>query len=823
VRTPAAFIALPLVFGTACGLLVADHVQPEVSRHAAAAAGVALIAAISAFASAQDLECTLAVVAGTLVAGISLGHSAATRAYHPPLLAAYATADPAAPLEVQGVLREDAARTPTGVSLLIGGTRLSVTGTLALDRFSDWRAGRTVRVMATLREPTTYVDPGVPDERRALARRGIVLVGSIKSGALVEVTARGSPVGERAADIRAWTRSMLSASVGRWSARSAGIATAILIGDRSGLTQDDERRLQEAGTYHVIAISGGNMAILTMIVLGLLRMISVPMRVAAAIAIVVLVGYGQITGSSPSVDRAIAAAVLYLSARLIDHRGPPLNVLAIADALGLATSPVVLFDPGFILSFGATLGILVGVPQLLERLPRRGHASRRVLMPLIAMCAATVAAEIALMPVTAATFGRVTGAGLFLNFVAIPLMTIVQAVSLVTLALAAVHPDAARLSGYVVHVAASGLVESARLVDVVPWLSREVVPPAWWLVGAYYAALIVWRSWRRAQFAAALIALSCALLIMVGPHATARDAVPPPAPGSMRVVVLDVGQGDATMVQLPDGRVVLVDGGGLPAAPAPEAADMPAFDVGERVVARALRAFGVRSLDAMVVTHGDPDHIGGARAIVERFHPGSIWEGVPVAPHVPLQALMSVAVHDGAEWRTVQTGDRVTIAGVDLRVLHPPLPDWERQRVRNDDSIVLALRFGNVTIVLPGDIGAEGESRALRAFEPTPLVILKAPHHGSATSSTEAFLRALNPRVVIFSAGRANRFGHPAPMVVERYRAMGVTMFSTASDGAVVIDTNGETVRMSGWGSGRTSTVRADGLGTKDTMTRWTR
>jgi competence protein ComEC len=818
VRAPAALIALPLVFGTACGLLAADHAQPQLPLHGAAAAWLALLAAISAFACDQDLECTVAVVVGTLVAGISLGQAAAWRAYHPPLLACYASADHSAPVEIQDIVREDATRTPTGVSLLIGGTRLAVTGTRALEKFPEWRAGRLVRVTATLREPTTYLDPGVPDERRALARRGIVLVGSIKSGALVEVTARGSPVDEHASDIRAWTRSMLAASVGSWSVRSAGIATAILIGDRSGLTQDDERRLQEAGTYHVIAISGGNIAILTMIVLGLLRAVSVPIRVAAALAIVALLGYGQITGSSPSVNRAIVAAVLYLSARLLDHRGPPLNVLAVAAALGLASSPVVLFDPGFILSFGATLGILIGVPHLVERLwTDRGHAFRRALVPCAAVFAATVAAEIVLLPVAAAIFGRVTFAGLLLNFAAIPLMTIVQAFSLLTLALSTLPPDAARMAAYIVHMAATGLVESARLVDIVPWLSREVVAPAWWLVCAYYAALLVCLSWRRARSAAAVVATTCALLIVAGPQWSARDAVPPPAAGWMRVVVLDVGQGDATLVRLPDGRAMLVDAGGLPAAPSSEIAELPAFDVGERVVARALRAFGVRSLHALVVTHGDPDHIGGARAIVERFHPYAIWEGIPVPPHLPLHTLIAAAARAGVEWRTVQTGDRVTLAGVDIRVLHPPLPEWERQRVRNDDSVVVALRLGNVTIVLPGDVGAEGESHTITAFDSTPVVVLKAPHHGSATSSTAAFLKALNPSAVIFSAGRANRFGHPAPAVVERYRAMGAAMFATAEDGAVIVDTDGTTVHIRGWGSGRTSTVRADG------SARWTR
>jgi competence protein ComEC len=157
----------------------------------------------------------------------------------------------------------------------------------------------------------------------------------------------------------------------------------------------------------------------------------------------------------------------------------------------------------------------------------------------------------------------------------------------------------------------------------------------------------------------------------------------------------------------------------------------------------------------------------------------------------------------GAEWHTLQAGDRVRMAGVDIVTLHPPLPDWERQRVRNDDSVVLDVRFGNVSIVLPGDVGREGEARAVRHLEPASILLLKAPHHGSATSSTPEFLAAARPAAVIFSAGRANRFGHPAPVVVERYRALGATMFSTAEDGAVIVDTDGRTMQIRGWGSGR--------------------
>ena len=253
-----------------------------------------------------------------------------------------------------------------------GGVRLSVAGTLAPGAMGEWRKGRHVRVAASLREPTTYRNPGVPDEQRALARRGIALVGSVKSAAMVEVVAPGSRRDEWTSSFRAWVRAVLSGTVGPWSARSAGVAAAIAIGDRTGLAQDDEERLQAAGTYHVIAISGGNIAILTLLLVGAAGWLGASPRVGAAATIVVLLAYGQVTGPAPSVDRAISAAVLFLAGRLIDLRGPSINILAVAATLGLSLSPMAVFDPGFLLSFGATLGILIGVPRLATALTPAG-------------------------------------------------------------------------------------------------------------------------------------------------------------------------------------------------------------------------------------------------------------------------------------------------------------------------------------------------------------------------------------------------------------------------------------------------------------------
>jgi competence protein ComEC len=240
-----------------------------------------------------------------------------------------------------------------------------------------------------------------------------------------------------------------------------------------------------------------------------------------------------------------------------------------------------------------------------------------------------------------------------------------------------------------------------------------------------------------------------------------------------------------------------VDAGGLPGS---------AFDIGERVVAPTLRAFGVRTIDTLVLTHGDPDHIGGALAVLRRFAPRTIWEGVPVPPHLALREVGVRAAEARVSWRTLQSGDRETAGGVEIRVLHPPPPEWERQRVRNEDSVVLELRFGDVSIVLPGDIGREAEQIVAPRLATGRITILKAPHHGSATSSTEPFLSAAHPAAVVFSAGRDNRFGHPAPLIVARYRVVNCLIFRTDEDGAVVLDTDGRTVQIHTW-SGRRITL----------------
>jgi competence protein ComEC len=168
-----------------------------------------------------------------------------------------------------------------------------------------------------------------------------------------------------------------------------------------------------------------------------------------------------------------------------------------------------------------------------------------------------------------------------------------------------------------------------------------------------------------------------------------------------------------------------------------------------------------------------------------------VWEGIPVPRFEPLTALRVAAQAQGARWANVYTRDRTVVDQVEVVALHPDAADWERQKVRNDDSLVLDLRWRNVSVVLTGDIGVQVESRLASAIAPRRLRVVKIPHHGSRTSSSAGFVATVRPQAAIVSAGRGNHFGHPVPDILDRYRAIGAEIFRTDQDGAVTVDTDG--------------------------------
>ncbi len=811
--------AAALLSGAAAGWVLGRAVPLAV-----VVAVVAWAAAVLLLRSHAERWFVAAALAGFAACGAALGGTARAE-LRTPLLSWYAAhrveeprrGGPRRVVLIEGHLRRDALPTDYGASLVIdvesvthggrevpvrGGVRASVGGRFVAARMSAWRVGRRVRLPVALRWPPRYANFGTPDESHRLRTRGISLLGSVKSALLVDVIRPASRRAEWAAAVRGRVRRWIAGSVGVHSARSGGIVTAVLIGDRAGLDSETTRRLQEAGTYHVIAISGGNIAVLAGLLVAGFRLAGAGRRAAAFLAAAGLVAYAQVVGPEPSVARATFTGVTFLLARAADLRTRPLNTLALAGACLVAASPGQLADPGFQLTFGATLGILAGLPRLAGSatvstvVDRLGPLGGRVVQAAVLLLGATICAEVALLPIAATWFSRISLAGLLLNFVAIPLMTVTQLGGMAAAALAPTWPPAATAVGFVAHLAAFGIVESTRLVDAAPGLVVEVPRPHPALVAAYYGGwgLCLCAPRRRMRRVACCWAAMSTVAMVVPPDIirSARwiaaatcaglDGPGRATAGRLRILFLDVGQADATLVILPGGESLLVDAGGTVTG---------GSDIGRRIVVPALRAAGVRRLDYLLVTHADPDHIGGAAAVVRALDPREIWEGVPVPASRPRADLLALARTSSSTWRNRYAGERLAAAGALVRVVHPPPPDWERPRVRNDDSVVVDVRFGDVSIVLPGDIGAAVEADLTANWPPAAIRVLKAPHHGSRTSSSDAFVAALDPDLAVVSAGRDSRFGHPHPDVVRRYAAHGARLLRTGEVGAVSVCTDG--------------------------------
>jgi competence protein ComEC len=474
--------------------------------------------------------------------------------------------------------------------------------------------------------------------------------------------------------------------------------------------------------------------------------------------------YAALVGGDVPVVRAALMAGAVLAGRALEVDTDTANLLGLAAFILLVARPADIFDVGFQLSFGATLGILVFVGTLTRGLPR---------LPLRAELAltASVAAQAALAPLLATHFHRLAPGALALNLAAVPLSGAVLLAGLAVLAAAALGATAAQLAGDVAWAAAHALRLSGDLGPLARWLDVRVPSPSLLLLAVHLAGLALLLRGRRAR-GLALVAAS-QLALAFGPSTVAAD-------GRLHLAVLNVGEGDSLYLQSPRGRVALVDAGGSRDA---------RFDTGERMVGPELWARGVRRIDTLLFSHAHTDHVGGAPFLLHAFTVAEVWEGPAALPDPDWRRLNEAVRASGATRRAVARGVRAEWDGVGLEILGPRPPRHPLRRVRNEDSIVLGVRLGDVAFLLAADVQGEAE----QALALSPVTVVKVPHQGSRTASSPAFVRATRPRVAIVSVGR-NPFGHPHPEVLERYRSGGALVLRTDRDGTVEVATDGQRV-----------------------------
>jgi len=783
---------------------VAWYRRADVVAVASVVAGFGLAgAALGAFATERAVETTLRALLDRQFGGFLL-ETQGPQGPHDPIRTRLRLTEDATPgLDVTTV-RADvlAARIDDQWIPVTGGIILSVGGRPWPAQIDAWRRGRTIEAPITFRRPARFLDAGVADFERQSALDGTTLLASLKSGLLADLVERGSVFSETAARMRAGVRERVWRRVAGYSTESAALVTAVLIGDRGGLSDEVRRRLQAAGTYHVVAISGGNIAVLVVVVVLAVRLLGASGRGAACVALVTLAGYVGVVTAGPSVWRATLVAGTHLGARACDHRTSSWQATTVAAALLVCARPLEVRNAGFLLTFGATVALLEVARRASDETRVHGLVGRAAWWCVMSV-AASAAVEATLLPVMASVFGRVTLAGILLNLVAVPLMTVVQMAGMVLLCVdridAIAHPTA-----LVAHMAASGIVRSSELLDAAPWLTWRVPVPSMVAITCYYASLglVVAAHHARVRALGYLCFFVAGLSMCLGlrpPLTSSLDA------DHLRLTMVDVGQGEAMALEVPGGRgaavshvTMMVDTGGSPFGSA-------GFDIGARVVEPALWAAGIRSLAALVLTHGDPDHIGGASALIDDFRPGTLWQGIPVRRAMALQAVLARAANARVQVRQRRARESFALGAARVVVLHPEAPDWERPRVRNDDSVVMEVIFGDVALLLTGDVGSDVERDLIPRLVPAKTRILKVGHHGSRTSTSAALLEAWRPHVALISCGRGNAFGHPAPDVIERLTAAGAAIYRTDRDGEITVTTDGRDVRVTTFAGGRPS------------------
>lgn len=642
--------------------------------------------------------------------------------------------------------------------------------------FMDTKLGNSVKVWGELGLFQEARNPGNFDQRFYYAKQGID--GFVRASEIKVVQGKIDELAEFLAQFREAWSALLKEGAGE---EVGGILDSILLGDKSSMDGDVKELYQKTGIGHILAISGLHVSFIGMGMYRILRKIGLPVWLAGAVGSVILWLYLLMIGCPVSALRAVIMYSLRMGALITGRRYDAATALALAAAVIVVKSPLYLWDAGFLMSFGAILGIIWILPLFKMIWPNCPKWADGIYTSL--------AVNAILYPILLYFYFEFPLYSIFLNFIVIPLMSVVMAGAVAGSALWLIVP------------AMGGLILKGcgLLFNFYEWLcticlelplSRLVIGcPALWRILLYFLVLVgiyVYLILKKGDedeivismkaWALLLICFVVPLIMLGGGHGNK---------GELKVAMLDVGQGDGIFLQGPDGKTYFVDGGSSDVS-----------QVGKYRIEPYLKSQGVGSLDYVFVSHGDTDHMNGIEEILTRQAMGVAIKNLVLPPvevqDEALKKLAQTAVENGVAVYIINPGDVVSEEELKIECIQPSA-EYSGE-IGNASSMVLSVSFKAFDMLFTGDVEGEGETLLKKNLTGKQYDVLKVAHHGSKNSSDLEVLELISPTYGLISAGVNNSYGHPHEETLERLEECGSLVYSTPESGAITVRTSGEAI-----------------------------
>jgi competence protein ComEC len=661
---------------------------------------------------------------------------------------------------------------------------------------THFRPGQRIRFPARLRPFKNFNNPGRYDHESAMELQGLSCAASVSDGRHIVPMGPGYLPFPRALleRLQSPVRDFFTRKL---DPQDRALFRALILGERQDITHELREPFNNTGLGHVLAVSGLHIGLVAGIAFFLfkgtlsrsyrLALDTDIQKLAAFLTCIPVVGYTCLAGFHVTTQRAMIMVLVFLWSLILQREREVWSTLALAGLLILAIDPHALFSIPFQLSFSAVIGILLLTPPLLNRaLPsQKPHRHKRtithrLLVYIVGLIVVSLSATVFLIPIISFYFHRISLVSIPANITVVPILGLwVIPLGLLSAVTLPVSSEAANLFLQLGVMGLHAMMEMIRFCSSLPWSSFWVTRPNLFEMSMFYMLILLLLFLKRWSWAKTGIILLAILVLGDISYWTYRTRFNK----NLKVTFLDVGQGNAALVLFPGGKKMLIDGGGF-------ARDY--FDVGKMVVAPYLWHSKIWSIDYLVLSHPDADHMNGLRFIARAFRPKELWHNGDKVEKGPYEELMTIA--ESQRIRKILPTDLTSgrqINGVTVEVLHPhpgapPLDLYDSKNRLNNNSLVLKISYLGTSFLFPGDLEQQGtEVLISNAGASLKSDILLSPHHGSNSANPEEFLQVVWPRICVISSGEISPYGSHHHQTLKRLEDIGCKVFRVSRVGAI--------------------------------------